>query len=65
MHECHPDGSVTLRAKAFEVLYAVMKNELMDPELCIKLLVSFSLYIGPSLLSSGGAPEASVGQSYA
>ena len=47
------------------MLYAGMKNEIIDTELCIELLVSFSLYIGPSLLSSGGALEASVGQSYA
>ena len=46
-------------------LYAGMKNEMTDPELCIERLVSFSLSIEPSLQSAGGAPEASVGQRYA
>ena len=47
------------------MLYAGMKNEIVDPELCIERLVSFSLSIEPSLQSAGGAPEASVGQRYA
>ena len=55
----------TIRITFWEHDPAGMKNEIIDPELCIELLVSFSLYIGPSLQSSGGAPEASVGQRYA
>ena len=47
------------------MLHAVVKNEMIDRELCIERLVSFSSTYGPSLLSSGGAPEASVGQRYA
>ena len=47
------------------MLYAGMKNEMTDLELCIERLVSFSLSIEPSLKSAGGAPEASVGQRYA
>ena len=46
------------------MLYAGMKNEIVDPELCIERLISFSPTYGPSLLSSGGAPEASVGQRF-
>ena len=47
-------------------LYAGMKNEVVDPELCIERLISFSSTlwtIAPD--GSGGAPEASVGQRYA
>ena len=47
------------------MLHAVMKNEMIGPELCIERLVPFSSTYGLSLLSSGGAPEASVGQRYA
>ena len=47
------------------MLYAGMKNEMTNPEMCIELLVSFSLSIEPSLQSAGGAPEAYVGQRYA
>ena len=53
------------RRRVNGMLYAGMKNEIVDPELCIERLVSFSSTYGPSLLSSGGAPEASVGQRYA
>ena len=54
-----------LRRRGKVRLYAGMKNEMTDSDLCIERLVSFSLSIVPPLPSSGGAPEASVGQCYA
>ena len=51
--------------KGNRMLYAGMKNEMTDPVLCIERLVSFRSTYETPLLSSGGAPEASVGQRYA